>query len=120
MLTNHNPQYTKQKGFCEDLDEGKYSLPLIHALGACGTTEISGIAAHDAVLLRSLLSQRHLAGRMSLHQKKLVLEHLTARGSLKYTRQTVGELQNELKRMAEGLGMLDNETMKELLQVLMV
>jgi fusicocca-2,10(14)-diene synthase/ophiobolin F synthase len=78
------------------------------------------MAAHDAGLLRSLLSERHLAGRMSLHQKKLFLEHLKARGSLEYTRQAVGELQNELKRMAERMGMLDNEKLKDLLKVLMV
>jgi hypothetical protein len=78
------------------------------------------MAAHDAGLLRSLLSERHVAGRMSLHQKKLFLEHLTARGSLEYTRQVVGELQNELKRMAERMGMLNNEKLKDLLKVLMV
>ena len=57
---------------------------------------------------------------MSLHEKKLFLEHLKARGSLEYTRQTIGELQDEVKRMAERMGMLDNENLKELLKVLKV
>jgi hypothetical protein len=57
---------------------------------------------------------------MSLHEKKLFLEHLKARGSLEYTLQAIGELQNELKRMAEQMGMVDNENLKELLRVLKV
>ncbi|KAK4034307.1 isoprenoid synthase domain-containing protein [Parachaetomium inaequale] len=112
--------YTKQKGFCEDLDEGKYSLPLIHALGRCGKSGASGTNARDTMVLRNLLSQRHVEGRMNLDQKKLFLEHIKQRGSLEYTRQALDALQTELKSLAEQMGMLKNAHLKALLEVLKV
>jgi fusicocca-2,10(14)-diene synthase/ophiobolin F synthase len=67
-----------------------------------------------------LLSQRHVAGRMSLDQKKLFLEHLQGQGSLEYTRHALDALQAELKGMANQMGMLENEELKALLGVLKV
>jgi geranylgeranyl pyrophosphate synthase len=120
MLTGNNRQYAKQKGFCEDLDEGKYSLPVIHALGQCEDVKAPKTGANDTSVLRNLLSQRHVAGKMSLAQKKLFLEHLTARGSFEYTRQALHELQAELKDLLSQMDMLKSENMKGLLEVLKV
>lgn len=108
-LTGNYSQYTNKKGFCEDLDEGKYSLPVIHAL-ACG--------GNDAAVLRNLLSQRRGAGKLSLDQKKLFLEYLETGGSLDYTRDAMGVLQGELKHLAGEMG--ENEKLTSLLEELKI
>ncbi|EAQ85668.1 hypothetical protein CHGG_06921 [Chaetomium globosum CBS 148.51] len=115
--------YTKQKGFCEDLDEGKYSLPIIHALSRCGNSKSSDIkskANSHVAILQNLLSQRQIAGKMTLDQKNLFLEHLKQTGSLEYTRQAMGALQLELKSMAREMGMHNNEKLAGLLEALKV
>ncbi|KAK8076026.1 hypothetical protein PG994_003298 [Apiospora phragmitis] len=53
--------YTKQKGFCEDLDEGKFSLMMIHAMENAQRT--------DKMVLQGVLDQRHLSGSMSAPAK---------------------------------------------------
>ncbi|KAI1656206.1 geranylgeranyl diphosphate synthase [Daldinia decipiens] len=74
--------YTSQKGFCEDLDEGKYSLILIHAL------------QNDAgrFLLGSVLSTRRIQGRLTTEQKLLVLDQVRACGSLEWTSSLLNDL----------------------------
>ncbi|KAI1335897.1 terpenoid synthase [Xylariaceae sp. FL0016] len=80
-------EYTAQKGFCEDLDEGKFSLPLIHAL-----------AHTDKPLqLRGLLHERRRKGKCSLEQKSLLLEQLREAGSLKYVLHVVQALHTQLE-----------------------
>lgn len=113
-------QYTKQKGFYEDLDEGKYSLPLIHALGCREGRVAPAVTADQAILLHNMLSQRHVAGRMSLDQKKLFLEQLKLRGSLEYTRDTINILLEEMRGLAGQLGLLQNEMLTGLLDSLRV
>jgi geranylgeranyl pyrophosphate synthase len=81
-------QYTKQKGFCEDLDEGKYSLPLIHALGA---------EPHN-LQLRSVLIERRVAGHSTTEHKKLVLENLARTKSLEFTAHVMKTLHAETMR----------------------
>ncbi|KAL2139659.1 hypothetical protein VTI28DRAFT_4884 [Corynascus sepedonium] len=116
--------YAKQKGFCEDLDEGKYSLAIIHALGRCkdtgtSTTSDTKDGLHTAVI-QNLLSQRRVSGRMSLDQKRLFLEYLKDGGSLEYVRRAVDALQGELRSMAEQMNMRENESLKVLMEMLRV
>ncbi|KAH6849621.1 isoprenoid synthase domain-containing protein [Chaetomium sp. MPI-CAGE-AT-0009] len=112
-----------QKGFCEDLDEGKYSLPLIYALGRCtepGSATTTPRDASSTAVLRNLLSQRHVSGRMGLDQKKLFLEYLEKQGGLEYTRRALDAIQVELKALTDQMGMQKNASLRELLQTLEV
>lgn len=59
-------QYSKQKGFCEDLDKGKYSLMLIHALQV--------LPEEENILLRNVLTRRRTEGKLSHSHKQIVLE----------------------------------------------
>lgn len=93
-----NPQYTNQKGFCEDLDEGKYSLPLIHALN----TEPSNI------ILRSILQERRIAGKLTFELKQNILAHMKRTKSLEYTKGVLEdlftELENEIEKIEKSCG----------------
>ena len=85
-LTEH--QYTKQKGFCEDLDEGKYSLPIIHLI-------LSTPSDH---LLRNILVQRRLNGRSSLAHKQVLLDMMKNGGSLKFTEDVLDVLRAKVEK----------------------
>ncbi|KFY89752.1 hypothetical protein V500_05515 [Pseudogymnoascus sp. VKM F-4518 (FW-2643)] len=69
--------YAKQKGLFEDLDEGKYTLALIHAMGTA--------PEEQERLLRNILAQRRILGKLPLDHKKLVLDHLELCGSMDFT-----------------------------------
>jgi geranylgeranyl pyrophosphate synthase len=94
-------EYTAQKGFAEDLDEGKYSLPLIHGL--------QSLLRHETVLLRNLLSQRRVAGCSPLiEHKTLILELMKQAGSLEFTeralRKLMGEIEVDMRKIEEQAG----------------
>jgi ophiobolin F synthase len=79
-----NAQYTHQKGFAEDIGEGKISLPLIHALRQDGPRRGR---------LLSILQQRKSDMGLSAEIRKLALDDIKAAGGVEYTRQVVKELQ---------------------------
>lgn len=81
-----SPQYEKQKGYGEDIDEGKYSLPLIHALQA---------EPHN-MQLRNILVQRRVAGKSALAHKQLVFEHLKRTQSIQFTAKVLDGLNDEI------------------------
>ena len=83
-----DPDYSRQKGFCEDLDEGKYSFPLIQALNAEGTRE--------SFQLEALLQSRRENGSLSREAKELVLQHLREAGSMEYTRRLLEDLRRQI------------------------
>lgn len=92
--------YIAAKGFCEDLDEGKFSLPLIHALR---------ISQKQKQRLRAILQERrHNGSGMCVEMKSLVLEMLRDAGSLEYVRQVLKELEDaidaEIRRVEEIVG----------------
>ena len=80
-----------QKGFCEDLTEGKFSFPVIHALraSAIGCSELEYI-------LRAKTQDNALKARA------VVLMHNA--GSFDYTRSRLAALQTQAQQVLAELG----------------
>lgn len=82
--------YTDQKGFCEDLNEGKYSFPLVHFFNtAAQSCPLSpSLAPHGPVMeLQNIIMTRNRSGSAELSPsvKMYILQMLDRAGSLKYT-----------------------------------
>ncbi|KAL4746901.1 hypothetical protein BDW72DRAFT_206953 [Aspergillus terricola var. indicus] len=86
---NLSSEYTGQKGFCEDLDECKFSFPLIHAH-----------TQPKNVQLRGILQQSRSSGGLDIPHKETVLQQLRDAGSLEYTEKKMGEL---MERITDGI-----------------
>ncbi|KAL1597851.1 hypothetical protein SLS60_008338 [Paraconiothyrium brasiliense] len=102
--------YTKKKGFCEDLDEGKFSLLMIHTMQAAPEV--------DRMLLQNLLAQRRAAGKMSMAQKHLILEIMKKTGSMEYVAKVLEALLAEVRKMVDDVDKecgIENEMMRSLL-----
>ncbi|GME35450.1 geranylgeranyl pyrophosphate synthase [Neofusicoccum parvum] len=108
-------RYTEAKGFCEDLDEGKCSLMLIHALGHAGQ--------ESQALLRGMYQQRRAAGCAGPGHKELILAILKEAGSLEHTAAVLGvlgaEMQQEIGAVETRMGKA-NPALRGLLEALQV
>ncbi|KAI1818647.1 isoprenoid synthase domain-containing protein [Poronia punctata] len=93
-------EYSSQKGFCEDLDEGKISFPLIHLLNNHNNNDI----------VREIFQQRRDRGCLSRPHKDIVLERMRDGGSLEYTRQTLKRLETQIEL---DVGKLEGEMGRE-------
>ncbi|KAL9024696.1 MAG: hypothetical protein Q9196_006320 [Gyalolechia fulgens] len=87
--------YAKQKGFAEDLDEGKYSFSLIHCIQ---TLESDPKCMGDGMSLRAFLTKRRSEGRLSHEAKREVLTIMKQTKSLGYTLGVLRGLHSELER----------------------
>ena len=87
--------YAKQKGFAEDLDEGKYSFTLIHCIQ---TLESTPKFKGDAIQLRAFLMKRRLEGQLGNEAKREVLATMRKTNSLDYTLGVLRQLHSELER----------------------
>ncbi|KAF2706939.1 hypothetical protein K504DRAFT_505018 [Pleomassaria siparia CBS 279.74] len=105
--------YAAQKSLCEDLDEGEYSLPLIH---------IYHNTPHS-MQLRGLLQRRRFGGKLTREQKVLVLEEMRNMGSLGYTLNVLQtlytELESEVQRLDQAFG-VENFHIRVLLSLLKI
>lgn len=81
------PAYASQKGFCEDLDEGKFSYPVVCALGQ---------NEKDVSMLRSILANPREGGCMPDELKRLALKQLVSSRSLEKSRTTIMKLHAEV------------------------
>lgn len=81
-------QYESQKGFAEDISEGKLSLPVIHALQS----------PQHRGRLTSIFQQRKAAGDLSLEMRRLALDNIRAAGGLDFAKKIILELQSEAWR----------------------
>ncbi|KUL83818.1 hypothetical protein ZTR_06621 [Talaromyces verruculosus] len=108
-------EYTDQKGFCDDLDEGKFSLTLIHALENATEEEYS--------IVKHVLAQRHISNGMSLAQKHLILDILKQTGSLEYTVASLRKISHEIEVEIDGIENVtgvENKPLRALFEVLKV
>ncbi|KAJ5701814.1 hypothetical protein N7488_009362 [Penicillium malachiteum] len=82
-------EYSSQKGFCEDLDEGKISLPIIYTImnPSFNGSVIKGIFQHK------------VPGEMPLPTKKYILEQMKQAGALDMTLSLIRDMQNDLLDM---------------------
>lgn len=111
-------EYCEQKGFCEDLDEGKYSFPIVHLLGR--KPEYRG---YITGVFRQLPLGVGQEARLSREMKQSILEILESEGSLAATLQLLKELEGaiefEITRMETILGK-KNATMRLVIATLSV
>ncbi|KAI9680643.1 MAG: geranylgeranyl pyrophosphate synthetase [Caeruleum heppii] len=86
-LNLRSPTYTTNKGLFEDLTEGKFSFPIIHAIRA----------APGNLQLLNILKQRSRDDGV----KRYAVEYMEGRGSFGYTRGVLGRLREEAEREVE-------------------
>ncbi|PKY03895.1 terpenoid synthase [Aspergillus campestris IBT 28561] len=86
--------YTEQKGFCEELDEGKYSFLIVHLIHECPDAKSS---------VTSLFQQRQ--EKLSRENKEFILDLLkkagTFKATLNYLKQTEAHIEEEIERLEE-------------------
>jgi geranylgeranyl diphosphate synthase type 3 len=79
--------YSKNKGLCEDLTEGKFSFPIIHSIRANPSN----------VQLINILKQRTKDDEVKLYAVK----YMESTGSFSYTRKVVAQLRDKAYTMID-------------------
>ncbi|KAL2802056.1 Ophiobolin F synthase [Aspergillus granulosus] len=93
-------EYARQKGYAEDLDEGKYSFTLIHCIN---TLEEDISLASEKMTLRAFLIKRRVDSCLTNESKREVLEIMKKTKSLEYTLEVLRALQEELEKLVDDL-----------------
>ncbi|XP_077350519.1 geranylgeranyl pyrophosphate synthase [Festucalex cinctus] len=95
-------EYSENKSFCEDLTEGKFSFPTIHAIWS----------RPESTQVQNILRQR----TDNLDIKRYCVDYLEKVGSFAYTRQTLRELEAESYRLIREFG--GNPQLESLVELL--
>ncbi|KAF5684800.1 polyprenyl synthetase [Fusarium circinatum] len=109
--------YTQQKGFCEDLDEGKFSLTLVIIFNE--PTRSPKATAQ----LRNLLVQRSINKGMTFEQKILALDLIEEAGGFMETEKVLHSLYNEMElelQRLSGVFGVENHQLELILEMLRV
>lgn len=86
----HDRDYDDSRGFCDEVDEGRLSFPMTHALSRASTDSEAA-----RIELRSILfhSSKEGNANLSCGFGNIVLNHLKRCGSLSYTYSTLQRMQ---------------------------
>ena len=96
-------QYTHNKGLCEDITEGKFSFPIIHAIHA-RPDDRQLISTHISVekrLTKDILKQRTTSEEIKLYCVQYMRDETH---SFAYTRGVLRELDTAARKQIESLG----------------
>lgn len=126
LLNLSSERYKKNKGFAEDITEGKYSFPVIHCLGNAKIaaepdfSPTNGPSREERVSLGA-----ELAGILRQHTHCEVLkEHavhcLVAAGSIQYTEQAIERHYKDALQAIESLNLSNPEPLRLLLNKLVL
>eukprot|EP01102_Stenamoeba_stenopodia_P011454 TRINITY_DN3520_c0_g1_i2.p1 TRINITY_DN3520_c0_g1~~TRINITY_DN3520_c0_g1_i2.p1 ORF type:complete len:165 (+),score=17.72 TRINITY_DN3520_c0_g1_i2:812-1306(+) len=85
-----NDQYMLNKGFCEDLTEGKFSFPIVHAI----------LSNPDDHRLLNILKQR----TEDVEIKKYAVSYMKGMGSFDYTEAALKEIEKDIVAEMQQLG----------------
>ncbi|KAJ8659581.1 geranylgeranyl pyrophosphate synthase [Lichtheimia ornata] len=96
--------YTKNKGFCEDLTEGKFSFPIIHAIRADSSNR----------QLLNIVSQKPT----SVEVKQYALEIIGRTGTFEYVREFLSKKEMEARKEIEMLG--GNPLLEKVMDMLVI
>lgn len=83
-------EYHDNKGFCEDLTEGKFSFPIIHAVKQ----------DPDNMELLNILKQH----TQQVEVKKYAVKYMEKMGSFEYTLEVIQEFNRKAREMVESHG----------------
>jgi len=86
LLNLSSPTYTQRKGLCEDLTEGKFSFPVIHAIRADPENRV----------LINILKQKTDDAEV----KRYAVSYMERMGSFVYTRKVLGVLEQKALTLA--------------------
>lgn len=86
-LNLHSETYTSNKGLCEDLTEGKFSFPIIHAI------RMEPANKQLINILRQKTSDEEV--------KKYAVKYMEERGSFEYCKARLRELKERAEEMIE-------------------
>ncbi|KAH0559591.1 hypothetical protein GP486_003894 [Trichoglossum hirsutum] len=86
-------QYSSQKGFCEDLDEGKFSYPIVHCIEHCPNFKDQIIG----LFRQRTLNSRPTSAMLSRESKMHILGCLTKSGAFEATKKKLQEIEAELE-----------------------
>jgi geranylgeranyl diphosphate synthase, type III len=101
-------EYMKSKSFCEDITEGKFSFPMVHAIQQQQNTP------HTSTQLLSILKQKTEDHDVKRYAQSL----LRQLGSLDYTLAKCSQLKESIERQVAAFG--GNPALLEILQLLHV
>ncbi|KAF1962455.1 terpenoid synthase [Byssothecium circinans] len=82
-------EYDAMKGYCEDLTEGKFSFPAIHAIHADSNSQVL------LGILRLRTTNKDI--------KKCALDYIESKGSLQYCRDKIQELRLNIERLIDDI-----------------
>jgi ophiobolin F synthase len=98
-------EYGNQKGFCEDLDEGKYSYPIVHLLASKPEYE-----TQSTVIFRQRLFAFDHSSCLPLEAKMRILQLLNESGTFSATLGLLKRLESEIEAEIERLEGLTGES----------